>query len=388
MAIKGQIKAAALDEALVNKALKANGLKLDGTLEARAQRLQDYYMARGKAKECKVGECSKCDGASDLALPACPFCGEGDEAPETTPTATVHTSQSNTDKEDTVRKEKTEPKRKRSDVAKTETKGNGKAEAKETKAEPAKAGKPGKGKPGADGMTHIPGKRELAKIQQLDECCEIVRNSTISAATNVWEVGHAIKKIHDSELWKLRMVEGVPVHTNFKNFVADEFGISHTYARSLMDIAAAYSEDKIKKLGIFKLKLLLAAPEEKRAALEAAAEGGASGSQLRDMSKGDHPKANPVITLAARAGQHVLPAYSRTKKDKETGEPVRAKSIKEDPWCYIPMENNTRVHVQLTVDGNGEPSFIVTVMREGQTIDTVGETVSETVTAGDEVGHE
>lgn len=382
----GQIDMTRLDTKLVNKYAKAAGLKLGDTPEGTAQRLQEYYVGKARAQEIKIASCDECNGASDLDLPACPFCGTGDEpAAEAEAAAEVVQTPAKVAKPkaekpkpapieaagETVAKTTRKP---RSSAAQTPAVTAPTTVVAETPETPAKPPKPPKRDKHDQQLTKVPGKRELAKLEALDKHCETIRNSTVGAATSLWEVGTALKAIHDSELWKLRSVEGVPVHTNFNMFVKDEFGISHTYAFSLMDVAVNYTAEDIKKLGVFKLKLMLAAPADKRDKMRDAAEGGATRQELKEMRDGK--PSTPVITLAIMAGQQVIPGLSRTKLDKETGEPARAKSMKEDPYCEVQLENNARLIIRCTTDAEGNVSFIINTMREGQTVETSGETVS------------
>lgn len=355
------LKTDQIDVKLVSKYCKQLGVKVPKGQDA-ATLLQAHFRSAAEAGKISPVQCDRCDGISDAVLTECPFCGDAGElemevaaAPEAPQDAAQDEPQDEDD--DAIDAEVIEapapaqkaPKGKKAPpVAEATTKN------------PPKAVKVAKADKVPAAALAAPTKAELAKVEQLDEQCAKVKTLTVTAAQSLWDVGQALSKIHDKDLWKMRRVNNVPVHVSFRRFVQDELGISHTYAYQMMEVAKEFTRKEVEQIGVNKLRLVLQAPPEKRAqALEAAA-GGASNQQLAAMGRPPAPR--NAVTVAMMLGTQTLPAYSRTRKDGES--PALARKVQEDPWTLIPLENGAQIKVVLTSSPTGELSFVVEVTRD------------------------
>lgn len=300
----------------VNAALAELRLKPKGSLAARVEQLNKKFEELNKKQDlyvCEV-EIGGCGGDFTEDFDLCPFCGKADEVEDETGS--------------------------------------------ETGGKLAKPPEP------------LPGKLAKFDDKDLDADVKAIIDLKQQTAICMWDLGAAIKKNYDREFWKLRRNEnGGAQYRNVKQFWAQELGISHTYAYSLMEVSKYFSKDDVKKIGTTKLALILRAPERKRAGLLKAAKGGASKADLAKKVRAANASADDApgaaddgtprkrrISIAVVPGRKTVKLYAKPKgKDAEK---KRAKRMGDMPHGEMMFENGTMMTFRLA-DKNGEWVAIV-----------------------------
>lgn len=344
---------AKVDREYLLKSLKKTGVEVGGdeTTEALVGIASNAW---GKLPETEIGKCDVCEGVSPASLPKCGFCADAE--PDAKPKATKATLT------------KTEP-----------TTGIVKAPAPKDDLVPSS---------------------QIQTERELDEAVgEVLRLKSATAASH-WDLGSEIGKIYTLKLWELRRdKDNKPRYRTWEAFVAQELMMSHTNARSLMDVAKEFPRDRVAALGAKKLGLILTLPPEDQPRLLAAAEGGASKREIEkevrrvkkekefrrpnrespNEQKGGRGakaqagttakgstgrKADPLkekITVASMLGTTTLKAYQRPASlrnlDVETLK--RAKKMSDIPFSIEHLENNVVQIITLGENAVGEWQFKV-----------------------------
>lgn len=305
---------AEVDESVLERNLIACNLKTDGPLGERVKRMVRWF--RQNTPKAELADCDTCGGDSDVRLEACPYCGDGEVVGEEPTVAAVST----------------------------------------LTAEKAAA-------------SSAYGKPTVLAESDLDKSVREIIILKQRAAGSIWELGQAIRRNYTDELWKQRRVKGgdARAYRNWKQFCAAELGMSHTHAYKLMDVAAAFTQKDIDKIGSSKLGLVLQVPEQFRKQLLDAARGGASKGKmaeqvkrLREKDEGPQkpPKAKqkqqpPRITMALGDMRVDLAMYKVGTDDKP------AKRLADKPWAEEMLTNDVTVRYVLTVNESGELVLVV-----------------------------
>lgn len=316
-----------LREAFTTAAKEAESRGLDGkmtpkvaeaetaTIPVLVRKLATFY--RGATD---IVGCTECGGDSDGNLDVCPFCGEEGVVEEGG----------------------------NIDVTKDEPEGAEEPEQEPEVIEPQEQG----GDPPAVELVQVKGKGKKSAITKgrsgnaglltetdLDAAVTRVQRLHEDTTRGAWELAHAIKKILDFDLWKLRKNQGKVLHRTFKQFVESELKITYMQAFRLAKVADAYPKELVDKIGTTKLYLLLQAPPEKREELLDEAEKGASAAELSAAVKEstdyerNKPAAKTALTVAMAPGIATLQLQKRPKKDHpslKSTEP--ADSVSDNPW--------------------------------------------------------
>lgn len=209
-------------------------------------------------------------------------------------------------------------------------------------------------------------------VEELDEACDTIRKGTRMAARELWEMGQAFSRIDELKLWKLRVDDkGKPVYVGFKQFCAEEFGISPTYAYTLMKVTANYTEADIERLGVAKLKLALSVPDEKRDEMISKAENGATVNDLKSEARrvrenggtvsASKPPESSALTLAMLPGPQIVEMFKRPTGNTKTHVP--AESLQDDPWCMLSLQNDVKLYIRITQTDTGAISAVVEAKR-------------------------
>lgn len=292
---------------VVDAALEKLEIKPKGSTAARVKQLNAKFLELNESEDLYVCEVKDggCGGEFTEAFELCPFCGKADEDEGT----------------------------------------NGKS---------TKLAKP---------IEALPKTLTKFSDKDLDSDVKDIIALKHQTAMSMWDLGVAIKQNHDRDFWKLRRGEdGGPKYRNVKQFWAEELGFSHTYCYSLMDIAANFKKEDVKKVGTSKLALILRAPEKKRAGLLKSARGGARKSEIAAAVREANANSNGAaaeggketkrrLMVAVMPGRKTIKLWAKPKS--KDAEPKRAKRMGDLPHGEILFENNTRMTFKLA-DKDGE----------------------------------
>jgi hypothetical protein len=323
-------------------------------IEKLVKRAAKHYDRMG---ENDLGACDQCRGVSPLALPACAFCGIGEDGP---PEAGGAPPGAAPGPEANALVPRHEAVRARRAATPRESVGS----------------IPHSEKPWADlvrdprelnavdpelaeyplirGHALIgPAAIEAAANQteaDLDEAVRRIQAAKGEFAASGWRLGRMIAGVYDSHLWQLRQsADGKPRYKSFEAFVREELKMSREHAYELMRTAKAYDEGKVAELGgMTKAAAVLMAPPEERERLETMAESGASVRELSaeaTKAKGGKPrppKPKPVEPPppAPKLGAIWI---------RDDGKLPLTKRSKAVFAGEIPFENKSAGHIEVTV---------------------------------------
>jgi hypothetical protein len=331
------------------------GLDVEGSDAEKVGRLVSYY--KEKVDKKRLADCDICGGISDVNEPECPYCGDSGVA-----VGPLH--------------ETPAPAEPAPPVAKVS-----KAKAKAT---PAPEEAP------VEAQAEIIAPPVQAAIvlsspwteADLDSAVGRVQELKLQTADRLWELGAAVKQICDNQLWLQRTDEnGAPKYKTWGQFTETELEITHSYSYKLMDVAAHYTRDEVRRLGASKLAITLTVPKEKRAELIDAAESasvreldqmatdigkeqrdtgrtkkGGAGTHRKDKKKGS--KAPAKITVAMLCTRVEIPLHKGAAADK------RAKSLLDMPTGEERMFNGVKQRFVVTKDQDGSLILVVERTRE------------------------
>lgn len=361
----------------LNAALKLCGLKVTARtkVEDRVVLLADHELELCKGDDKLEdadklgGACSFCGGVSRFKdYAACPFCGTGEDQPVADSPAAA-------------------PAPKSAKAAKAGNLGKA-AKAGKSKKEP----KPSPAERRALATVET-GKVALANTKLLEQAERRITGLLGDAMASQWKLGFEINKVYTAGLFKYRVVNGKPVHT-FSGW-CDSLGISPQYSRSLMHVAANFTEKQVRDIGVSKLSIVLRLPHDAREQALANAAGGATRSELEaevrsiapgasreHIASGDTTHARPGLAASnaedgaqtargekrrQRAGRAVaaneltaiimqklydIPLFARAKS-AETSEPLRATNLASDPHAVLQLENSVALHFRIIEDDDG-----------------------------------
>ncbi len=359
----------------LNKALDEAGIKVTAKIKVdeRVILLADHDAKEIGGDKAKGGACDKCGGISLLSRTSCPYCGTGDEQPMPNAPAAKPAPRS----------------RKEAAAAKA-----AKPAADQKAAAAAKKAKPDKPKPPVKAKPDKP-KPTLAKtggssitptnVKELDQVTRRLRGLIADTMTSHWKLGRELASVMKTGVYKYRVKDGVPVHSNFGAYCATELGLSSQYSRSLMSVAETFSEQQVRDVGVTKLKFIARVPEETRAELLAKASGlstreleaevqevapGAQRQALEHAGQGkrtshlravnaEQNQAKPTRAVAPNEATAVivperveLPMWARAR-DLETEQPIRAKTLAANPFCVYELQNGMQLHIKWVEDDVG-----------------------------------
>jgi hypothetical protein len=197
--------------------------------------------------------------------------------------------------------------------------------------------------------------------QQVAEFKKIQRGM----AAGGWLYAKAIVDMDIAGVWKRRKTEdGKVAHKNYAAFCKVELGLASNYVNDLQKMKVGFTEQEFTEIGPTKLRLVLsAAPEEKAAALAKAK----SGASRREIARGlghtgphvdshkDKPKVSTAgkLTVALVEGKKKLPFVVKVGSGKDASERP-AKQLTDKPYARFPLTNDTVLWVTLAKNADGE----------------------------------
>jgi hypothetical protein len=252
----GTINVSAVKLQLVDKALMSRGQAVGGTDQQKIVRLASWFAQN--TPKTKIADCSTCGAESDVRLPECPFCGDGETEPEPAPSPVPATS---------------------GKVAADLPLFEGKTQALVRVA------------PGQPIVRQSPPEvvETPASEAALDEAVARIGGLMLSAADRLWELGAELVRVFDRALWTHRSNGfGEAKYKSWGEWCEAELGISHGYSLKLMDVAREFTREQVQKIGASKLHLTLQVPKgPARERLLGLAESGASRAQIAEATRAE-----------------------------------------------------------------------------------------------------
>lgn len=115
-------------------------------------------------------------------------------------------------------------------------------------------------------------KLELRKVKRLQR----------ESVECIHALGTSLKKIYDNKLYnEMKDSKGRPKYSSWAKFCTGEIGYSARYSYRIMDVAANFTKDQVRRIGVSKLETALRLPEKERGCVETM-----SRSQLLAVAKG------------------------------------------------------------------------------------------------------
>jgi hypothetical protein len=388
------IEASKLDEVAISAGLAACDIvpAEDTKLAGKVELLIEHFKSVARAD---LADCNYCGGASDIRLPACPFCGKGEDEPAQPPEDVGDPPDADEgggnpgDDEDRDPGPAPSPE----PTEAVETHPTTAQPLVDLKKERAKRGRPAKAKAlpkqdaaGESVTAIVPKAAGLQGATQLDaDVAEILMLKRGFGASS-WLLAQKIAMVDESQRWKLRLDgKGKVKYRTFEEFVKAEAGIGREYASDLKKIFVRFTREEFETVGVSKLRLVIRAPESEQAeVLNKIKEKGGAATKREvaeevatrrkkaglKTSQGKDPKAKKPaekgkITIAALLGKHTIRAYKKPEKRLEEGETTpRAKKIADRPYASLQLANDVTLWIEATVDGGGEIVFKLDVRRD------------------------
>ena len=368
------IKLAKCKLGLIKETLEKLDRPIDGTLKVCVERLSFYYTQN--AAKLDIASCDNCGGDSDAALDACPFCGDAGPVEADAPAKVVAPPNpvAGDAPDEAAPRSKSSAKPKAADKPKAATPADKKPNITTGNALPVKAKKPPRivqAKSGELSFDEDTGEVlsgesvALVSTADLDAKVAIIRECVTRGAAALHRLGQTANDIVTQGLWKLRTNKaGVPLFRNFKQFCAEEIGMTAVHVYRAMKVAEEFTEEQIQGLSGKQVRLVLQVPPDAREEVLAAAKGGEKTSALTERANSlrggakEIPEPKKAVTVAMAMGHQKVNLYKRPTtggaKVGDTEDAVRAKSIKDAPWFVLDLTNKVRMLVKLSVDTKGE----------------------------------
>ncbi len=420
MAPKKKIKLTECDHDEVKKQLLALSLDAEGSLKKCVDRMAAYYAEHEGDAGLEIADCDVCNGESDAALDACPYCGEGGVMDEGVPVKAPAKAETQSElpldnaPPPPKPRPKTAPKCVACDGTGKSSKGaacgpckgtgkkGGKAPAK-TPAKTTQAKAPAKAPAKKAATKKAPAKKVPARkskkaapkvdksaeptvvsttivtVKMLDEQIDIIKVSVQAGAMAMHTIGSAFKEIRDSASWKMRMTKGdVSRYGNFGQFCVEELGATKQHVYRAIAVAEQFTAKQVAGLSGNQIRAIQMLSKDAQGDALKAAKNGEGTSALSNRAsnlKGDKAPEAPIptkaVTVAMAMGIQKVPMYKRPTKgakvaDTENATP--AQSMADKPWLAIELSNKVRLIVRIDADKHGNLQATVEHRRGEQVI--------------------
>jgi hypothetical protein len=353
-----------VDPAIVNRALKSLKQPTTGSFEDRVERLRAYQHDPEKVPDDHIVQCGKCNGFSDDRLDACPYCGEADTgaAPEAA-ASNGHAAEPASEPPDA--EDATEV------VAAPEEKPKTRSQAQ------LKAVKPE--------LVPSPARSLDVSERALDRRITEVNLAKTKGAKAYWELGNAIKDIHDRKLYTQRSgVDGKPKYKSWLQFSQAELQMSGEHATRAMLVAASFTREDFEAIGISKLSLIAKLPEALQNEMTEKARAGLPLAEVEKQVRKLNPRSTgskkparvskppgPDELTAIVAKERVkVPMFARMKKPG--AKPIRANTLGQDPSGEVELANGVIMYVHIVKEARGISVIIEHRRRRDQIVEARG----------------
>lgn len=367
------------------------GLPGDGskkTLVARYAERMKELMKSGEVSPDDRGQCDVCRGYSNLGESSeCPYCGTIDE--ELDEDVTSESQNSSNNKSKSAKKLPTKPTKKSVTAAskarrkrKSGPKPKSAKKPREPKSVETSNDESTEQSENPSDIVDVSSKAGTDLVvyteSDLDSSLDRLNVARTDATKGIYAYAQELKRIHDLELWKLRVNGKYP---NFGAFCQTEVRISRQYAYKLFSIIEAYSQEQFEKHGLYKCNLALQVPAEVRSAVLGSEKGTESRESVSQRARelmgkeSDARKTPPPSDRAEAVTVAVVPGLVEVEMQKrplvddwpagKLTEP--ATSITDDPWFRMGLTNNVFMSVRLTRNNRGHIMAIVEFRRGEET---------------------
>jgi hypothetical protein len=326
------IDAKKLDVVAINDAIERLKLKVPkkGGLPEKVEALKKEF---AKANQADVGPCNNCGARSliDENITVCPFCGVGEEVPESGRQAASPEVQAEIDPET-------------GEVLETGTRAIVPEGAVEATA-------------------------EIVPSKDLDVLVEEIQRLNRDATATVWVLAGKVAELNKSERWKERRTQkGAVAYSKFEEFVKAELGMTREYVQTLQRCHVNFTEKDFAEVGVSKLRMVLQFPKEsQQEMLDKVRTGEVPGKRALEREKNKAPgrralkakrdttkgKAAPTnaITVAAVEGKHSIKLNKRMPSKSDPLQP--AKRLADEPWGCWDAANDVRFFFVVTTNAAG-----------------------------------
>ena len=314
-----------VNEGVLRESLQFYKLDAHGALQSRVERLAKHI--RSVTPKSNLADCSTSGGDSDIRLPQCSYCGDGDA--EVTHVELV-----------SARPQHLQPVSARFSEA------------------------------------------------DLDQAVAEVRRLRGRVAASCWDLGRAIYAIYERRMYDVRRDPlGRSLYKTWDQFCYDELGYTPQYSYRLMWVSLEFSREDAESLGVSKLSMVLQVPKAERQKILDKARAGVTRDvlmeEIRKLAfhttrwREDNDKAGTLAqsspatrseTATIPLGRHVLPLFARPalrpESGNEPGGPTRrAATIGDDPWAVLQLADGNELYFVVVQDSAGKMELVVEVRK-------------------------
>jgi hypothetical protein len=347
-----------IDQKIVRASAKRFEVKANGSLATLVKDLKSKL----EESDGDVGLCSVCGAPWPSELDSCPFCGETDNESRGSEEAESEASSV-----------------------------MGGTASEEPPESPSAMVRVDRAPLGALGGGHPDGRVSGPQTEaDLDSAVAWINVGKTQASKGMFQVIVTLKRVIDTNLWKLRTDEkGGVLYKSWTEFANKELEMSRTYAERLLKVEKEFGRQLIEELGVNKLIVVVQAPADKKAELLEKARAGVSRARLQQASKElnaaagknpgrgkataapakkperklPEPKVDPeTVTILTTLGKKHSVKLFRPKKEK--GSWVPAKKLEDGPFGWMDFPNGQRLTFQLGKLPGGQLVLAVVAKRE------------------------
>ena len=211
---------------------------------------------------------------------------------------------------------------------------------------------------------------EIVPSKDLDVLVEEIQRLNRDATATVWVLAGKVSELNKSERWKeRRTVKGAVAYSKFEEFVKTELGMTREYVQTLQRCYVNYTEKDFAEVGVSKLRMILQFPKEsQQEMLDKVRTGEVPGKRALEREKNKAPgrralkakkdttkgKSAPTnaITVAAVEGKHSIKLNKRMPSKSDPLQP--AKRLADEPWGVWDAANDVRFFFFVTTNAAGQ----------------------------------
>lgn len=225
---------------------------------------------------------------------------------------------------------------------------------------------------------------DIAEEKDLDRAIREIRGFARRSAEAVYNLGGALKRLRDEELWTLRIDKqtGKGKYQGFYDFCRAEIDISESYIRRLILINEQYSLKDLKKWGVARLTVSTRLPEYKRKDfLKRSKYVPACSKEFTKLARqvqqeepektiSKHFESPPEVTIPLPIGIQAQPMWVRPRTQVPAGEQKKeATSMMDEPWAKFKLGSDVIAYVRLARNDRGGITAMLEIRHGKDTAD-------------------